>query len=67
MDIDYYCISGQAIREYQTTYPETFSSAEILEDTDFYRTISVYDYNVNYPMVTYKINKQTFQIEEKSE
>ncbi len=65
--VDYYCISGKVIREYQATYPEAFPSTEILEDTNSYRTISVYDYNGNYPMITYKINKQTFQIEEKYE
>ncbi len=65
--IDYYCISGKATREYQATYPEAFSSTEILEDTNLYRTISVYDYKGIYPMITYKINKQTFQIEEKYE
>lgn len=65
--VDQHCILGKATREYQTMYPESFPSFEILEDTNTYRTISVYDYKGNYPMVTYKINKQTFQIEEKSE
>lgn len=49
------------------TYPEAFPSTEILEDTNSYRTISVHDDKGNYPMLTYKINKQTFQIEEISE
>ena len=65
--VDYYCISGKVVREYQVTYPEAFPETEILEDTDSYRTISVYDSNGNYPAVIYKSNKQTFQIEESSE
>lgn len=65
--VDYYCISGKVIREYQATYPEAFPSTEILEDTNTYRTISVYDYKGNYPMLTYKINTQTFQIKEISD
>lgn len=65
--VDYYCISGKAEREYQATYPESFPSTEILEDTNSYRTISVYDYKGNYPAMTYRVNKQTFQIEEKYE
>lgn len=62
-----HCILGKAKRDYQTMYPQSFPASEILEDTRTYRTISVYDYKGNYPMVTYKINKQTFRIEEKSE
>lgn len=62
--VDYYCISGKAEREYQATYPESFPATEILEDTNSYRIISVFDFKGKYSTITYKVNKQTFKIEE---
>lgn len=64
LKVDDYFILEKATREYRTKYPESFPEAEVLEDTNSYRIISVYDHTGKHPMITYKVNKQTFKVEE---
>lgn len=62
--VDYHCITGSAEREYAAQYPDAFQFVETLESTDAYSIILISDYDDEFPLVIYKVNKKTFQVEE---